>query len=337
MRSDGVTGRHRVAVLVIKGVIPFELGIPSRIFGCRFGGSRDPLYDVVTCAAVPGLVETDMDFPIVVERGPQTLATADTVIIPATHDQGPECTEGRLSDAMAEAFEHIRPGTRMVSICTGSYFLAAAGLLDGRPATTHWQHTDHFQRTYPKVKVDPEVLFVDDGDVLTSAGVGSGLDLCLHIVRRDHGTDVANRIARQCVVPPWRDGGQAQYIERPLPPPTAATTGPTRAWAMERLDQPLPLTELASHAGMSVRTFTRRFRDEVGVSPGQWLTRQRVEQARRLLESSDLTVDLIAHRTGFGTAASLRQHLHAVIGVSPMVYRRTFRPAAGPADFRAVS
>jgi transcriptional regulator GlxA family with amidase domain len=204
--------------------------------------------------------------------------------------------------------------------------LAAAGLLDGRPATTHWMHAGHFQRLYPRVRVDPDVLFVDDGDVLTSAGVGSGIDLCLHIVRRDHGANIANRIARQCVVPPWRDGGQAQYIERPLPEPATATTGPTRDWALERLDRPLPLTELAAHAGMSVRTFTRRFRDETGISPGQWLTGQRVELARRLLESTDMTVDQIARRAGFGTSASLRQHLGAVIGVSPMTYRRTFRP-----------
>jgi transcriptional regulator GlxA family with amidase domain len=326
-RSTATATRpHRVAVLAVDGVIPFELGIPARVFGCRFGGRREPLYEVVTCAARPGLVRTDMDFPIVVERGPEVLAEADTVVIPASHAGGPEYTEGRLSPELAGALARIRPGTRTVSICTASYVLAAAGWLDGRPATTHWAHAEHFQRLYPRVKVDADVLFVDDGDVLTSAGVGSGIDLCLHIVRRDHGAEIANRIARQCVVPPWRDGGQAQYIERPLPVPAVATTGPTRAWALERLDEPLPLTELAAHAGMSVRTFTRRFRDEAGVSPGQWLTGQRIELARRLLESTDLTVDQIARRAGFGTSASLRQHLGAALGVSPITYRRTFRP-----------
>ena len=176
-------------------------------------------------------------------------------------------------------------------------------------------------------RIDPDVLFVDDGDVLTSAGVAAGVDLCLHIVRRDHGSDIANEVARCCVVPPWRDGGQAQYIERPVPEPSATSTAPTRAWALARLAEPVTLADLAAHAGMSVRTFTRRFRDEVGISPGQWLIRQRVDRARHLLESSDLPVDLVAHRAGFGTGVSLRQHLHAAIGVSPQAYRRTFPPS----------
>lgn len=325
--NDAVKDRHRVAVLVTDGVIPFELGIPARIFGNTLGGRSAPLYDVVTCAAEPGLVQTDADFPVLVERGPEVLATADTVVVPASHwEAGPEFTDGRLSEPMAAAFERIRPGTRMVSICTGSYVLAAAGLLDGRPATTHWSSARHFQRLYPAVKVDPDVLFVDDGDVLTSAGVAAGVDLCLHIVRNDHGTEAANAVARRCVVPPWRDGGQAQYIERPIPEPSVATTAPTRVWALARLEEPLPLTELAGHARMSVRTFTRRFRDEVGMSPGRWLTLQRVELARRLLETTDLPVDRIAHQAGFGTSASLRQHLGSVLGVSPLAYRRTFQP-----------
>ncbi|MDT7583536.1 MAG: hypothetical protein QOE32_1086, partial [Pseudonocardiales bacterium] len=170
---------------------------------------------------------------------------------------------------LAAALAGIRPGTRIVSICTAAYVLAAAGLLDGRPATTHWRDAEHFQRTFPLVKVDPNVLFVDDGDILTSAGVAAGIDLCLHLVRRDHGSEVANQVARRCVVPPWRDGGQAQYIERPVPEPALSTTAATRAWALQRLDHPLPLPELASHARMSVRSFTRRFRAEVGLTPGQ--------------------------------------------------------------------
>jgi len=160
--------------------------------------------------------------------------------------------------------------------------------------------------------------------VLTSAGVASGIDLCLHLIRRDHGSEVANQAARSCVVPPWRDGGQAQYIQQPVPAPTAASTSATRAWALERLDQPLPLAELAAHAQMSVRTFTRRFRNETGLSPSAWLTRQRLDLARRLLETTDLPVDAVAHRAGFGTAVSLRQHLHSAIGVAPLAYRRTF-------------
>jgi transcriptional regulator GlxA family with amidase domain len=176
------------------------------------------------------------------------------------------------------------------------------------------------------VSLDPGVLFVDDGDVLSSAGVAAGIDLCLHLVRRDHGSDIANRAARRCVVPAWRDGGQSQFIERPVPEPTGTTTSATRAWALTRLEVPLDLADLASHASMSVRTFTRRFREETGVSPGRWLVRQRIEYARRLLESTDLPIDQVAGRAGFGTTASLRQHLHATVGVSPGHYRRTFRP-----------
>ncbi|MEU0478404.1 helix-turn-helix domain-containing protein [Streptosporangium sp. NPDC006013] len=324
---------HRVVMFAMDGVIPFELGIPPRIFGIARSPEGERLYEVLTCTADGAPVRTDADFSIAVDHGAEALADADTVVIPATHALGPVSTEGRLTRPMADAIALIRPGTRLVSICTAAYVLAAAGLLDGRPATTHWSHAEHFQKLFPQVRVNPDVLFVDDGDVLTSAGVAAGIDLCLHIVRRDHGTEVANRVARRCVVPPWRDGGQAQFIERPLPAPTVTTTAATRAWALERLHKPLPLSELAAHARMSRRTFTRRFRDEVGLSPGQWLILQRVELARQLLESSDLPVDGIALRAGFGTAASLRQHLQVVVGVSPLAYRRTFRPveaAPGP-------
>lgn len=176
----------------------------------------------------------------------------------------------------------------MISICTGAFALAAAGLLDDRPATTHWRHAERFRSLFPRVRLDPNVLFVDDGDILTSTGVTAGIDLCLHVVRRDHGSDVANWAARCCVTPPFRDGGQAQYIERPLPNPAGTTTAPTRAWMLENLTEPMDLAALAAHARMSVRTFTRRFREETGLSPAKWLTRQRVEHARRLLESTDL-------------------------------------------------
>ncbi|MFC8534592.1 GlxA family transcriptional regulator [Streptomyces sp. NPDC057249] len=321
---------HRIVVLALDGLLPFELGIPQRIFGRSLGteplNRGRKLYDVVTCSArPPGPVLTDADFSIVVEHGPEALATADTVVIPASYELGPVYTEGRLTDELAAAFAHIRPGTRMVSICTGSYVLAAAGYLDGRPATTHWASADHFQRLFPGVRVDPDVLFIDDGDVLTSAGVAAGIDLCLHIVRRDHGTAVANDVARRTVVPPHRDGGQAQYIQRPVPDTQLATTTTARAWALARLERPILLRDMARQESMSVRTFTRRFREEVGVSPVQWLTQQRVELARRLLESTDLSIDQVARDSGFGTSTSLRQHLQAALGVSPTVYRRTFR------------
>ncbi len=324
-------GRHKVAVFAMDGVIPFELGIPLRIFGAAQGQQDgEPLYEVVTCGLRPGPVETDADFPIVVEHGTRALAEADTVVVPASHELGQVYEEGRLTEELAAALDVIRPGTRMVSICTGSYVLAAAGLLDGRPATTHWTSAEHFQRLFPRVRVDPDVLYVDDGDVLTSAGVAAGLDLCLHIVRRDFGTAVANAVARRTVVPPHREGGQAQFIRRPLPDPQLASTERARVWALERLHEPLTLRQLAGREAMSVRTFTRRFREEVGLSPGQWLSQQRIERARQLLESTDLGVDQIARQAGFGTSASMRQHLHAVLGVSPTAYRRTFQTAARP-------
>ena len=328
MRKDLAKGRrepHRVAVLALDGVLAFELGIPARIFGMARDDADRHLYEVVTCGLRPGPVRTTSDFEVLVANGPEALAGADTVIIPASYEIGPAYDEGRLPEDVAEAFAYIRPGTRVVSICTAAFLLAAAGMLDGRPATTHWMSTERLQRLYPRVKVDPDVLFIDDGDVLTSAGVAAGIDLCLHIVRRDHGTEVANSVARRSVVPPWRDGGQAQYIERPLPPATSASTAPTRAWAADNLRHPIRLEEMAGHARMSVRTFSRRFREEVGQTPGQWLIGQRVELARRLLESTDLSADQIAGRAGFGTSASLRKHLHEALGVSPMAYRRTFR------------
>ncbi|PWK67329.1 transcriptional regulator GlxA family with amidase domain [Streptomyces sp. CG 926] len=326
--GSGTDGRHLVAVLALPGFPPFELGIPSRVFGSAVGEDGEGLYEVVVCTADGAPVLSDSGFTLQPAAGPEVLAAADTVIVPPTHAMPELALGGPLPPAVAAAIARIRPGTRLVSICTGSYVLAAAGLLDDRPATTHWNLAREFRRAYPRVRIDEDVLFVDDGDVLTSAGVSAGVDLCLHMIRRDHGVAVTNRAARMCVVPPWRDGGQAQYIDRPVPEPTVATTTATRAWALERLAEPVTLGELAAHARMSLRTFTRRFRDEVGMTPVQWLTAQRLELARHLLESSDLPVDLVAHRAGFGSANSLRQHMRSTLGVSPIAYRRTFQPAS---------
>ncbi|WP_020013742.1 GlxA family transcriptional regulator [Promicromonospora sukumoe] len=342
--------RHRVAVLIRPGFIPFELGIPHRIFGIARDAEHQPLYEVVTCTpGGPGLVRSDSDVLVQVEHGPEALETADTVVVPASHTSGPDGTdpaagEPRLEPELAAALARIRPGARLMSICTGAFVLAAAGLLDGRPATTHWLESERFRQLYPRVELDPDVLYTDDGDVLTSAGVASGVDLCLHVVRRDHGTAVAQDVARRTVVPPHRDGGQAQYIRRPVGIERAveraaasvtgaagsrgASTAAARAWALDRLDEPLTLSDLARHAAMSVRTFTRRFRDETGESPAQWLTRQRVEHARTLLETTVLPVEQVARRCGFGTAQSLRAHVTAALGVTPSAYRRTFRRAA---------
>ncbi|MEU9664663.1 helix-turn-helix domain-containing protein [Streptomyces bobili] len=313
--------RHpeRVVVLALDGVYPFELGMPSRILG-----AADGRYEVLTCTVDGAPVRTDADFTVGVEHGPEVLETAGTVVItPVSASR----VTADLPDEVAAALARIRPGTRIVSICTGAFVLAAAGLLDGRRATTHWQLADEFRRMFPRVDLDPDVLFVDDDPVLTSAGAASGVDICLHLIRKDHGSGLANTVARRCVVPPFRDGGQAQYIERPVPEAGATSTAGTRAWALRHLGEPLTLADLAAHARMSLRTFARRFHDEVGLSPGRWLIQQRVAHARHLLESSDLTVDQVAGRVGFATGASLRQHLHAAIGVSPQAYRKTFQTA----------
>ncbi|MGV9501237.1 GlxA family transcriptional regulator [Streptomyces sp. NPDC003642] len=327
--ADAGARPHRVVVLALDGLLPFELGIPHRIFGRPKDDRGRPLYEVLTCSVrPPGPVETDADFAIHVPHGPEALATADTVIVPASYELGPVFEQGVLTYELAAALAHLRPGTRLASICTGVYVLAAAGLLDGRPATTHWAQAEHLQRLFPRVRVDPDVLFVDDGDVLTSAGVAAGIDLCLHMVRRDHGTAVANEVARRTVVPPYREGGQAQFIALPVPDPQQASTTTARAWALGRLHEPIQLRDMAAQESMSVRTFTRRFREETGVSPGQWLTQQRVERARHLLESTDRSVDQVARDAGFGTAQSMRQHLQAALGVTPSAYRRTFRAGA---------
>jgi transcriptional regulator GlxA family with amidase domain len=325
--------RHRVAVLVRHGLLPIELGIPHRIMGIARSAADELLYEVVTCATAPGPgpVRTNVDFTVNVRHGPEALAEADTVIVPAAHERDATHDEGRLPPDLSDALARIRPGTRIASICTGAFVLAAAGLLDGRRATTHWAECERFARLYPRVLLDPDVLYTEErtdaGVILTSAGVASGIDLCLHMVRSDFGSAVANSVARRTVVPPHRDGGQSQFVERPVPRPRVHTTGRARAWALDRLDRPLTLRQLAERESMSVRTFTRRFRDETGMSPQRWLTQQRVERARQLLEESELPLDRIAEAAGFGTAASMRQHLGTALGVSPSTYRRTFRAA----------
>ncbi|MEV0157529.1 helix-turn-helix domain-containing protein [Micromonospora sp. NPDC050686] len=316
---------HRIAVLAVDDVVGLDLGTPAQVFGTARTDQGTPLYSIT--AATPGgrPVRSTAGFQVLPDHGLELLESADTVVVPGIH-AGPPLTDGTVEPAVAEALRaaHQR-GARIMSICTGAFVLAAAGLLDGRPATTHWAYANRFRRLHPGVDLDPDVLFIDDGPVLTSAGVAAGIDLCLHVIRTDHGSEVANRSARRCVVPPWRDGGQAQYIERPVPPKARNGTGATRDWARGRLHEPVALRDLAAHAGMSVRTFTRHFRSETGLSPAQWLAQQRADHARLLLETTDLTVDQIAHRSGFGTAAALRQQLQVRIGVSPSAYRRTFR------------
>jgi transcriptional regulator GlxA family with amidase domain len=320
-------GSHSVAILVLDGIVPFDLGSSTQILGTARDKSGHRLYSLRVCGAGP--VRSEHGFTITPDYGLEELATADTVVVPGVHSGGP-VEDGTLPAPVRDALQAAAArGARIVSICTGASVLAAASLLDGRPAATHWNWAEVISRLYPRVEWNFDVLFVDDGDVLTSAGVGAGIDLCLHIIRRDFGTEVANRAARRCVVPPWRDGGQAQFIERPVPAAAlGSATEPTRGWALDRLAEPVTLEDMAGHARMSVRTFTRHFRSETGLSPRQWLLRQRVAHAQLLLESTDLGVDTVARRSGLGSATALRQHLQATIGVAPTAYRRTFRQPA---------
>ncbi len=322
---------HRVVVLALDDFITLDLGIPGHVFRV----AEPPAdYEVLTCSPGGEPVRCRAGYSVQPDHDLSLLETADTVVVPGIHSGSP-LRDGTLQDDVREALRAARG--RKMSICTGAFVLAAAGILDGRPATTHWREAERFRRLFPSVRLDPDVLFVDDGDVLTSAGVAAGIDLCLHVVRRDHGSEVANRTARRCVAAPHREGGQAQFIERPVPDPAGQSTAPTRAWALTRLAEPTGLAELAAHARMSQRTFTRRFREETGLSPARWLVLQRVEHARHLLEATDLSVDEVARRSGFGTAVSLRQHLHASLGVAPLAYRSTFRGRAAAAQTSSAS
>jgi len=317
---------HRVAVLLLPPVVGFDAAIPPLLFSNATDADGNALYEVVTCGLTPGPVTATTGFAVVPEAGPEALESADTVVIPGTRFPSAR-TEGVLTPEVTEALARIRPGARLVSICTGAFILAAAGLLDGRRATTHWKFADDMRRLHPRVLIDENVLFVDDGDVLTSAGLAAGIDLCLHLIRSDHGAQVANAVARYCVVPPWREGGQAQFIDRHVPAPDHFSTATTREWALQHLDEELTVQRLARHAKMSARTFNRRFREETGQSPGMWIRQRRIDRARELLESRDLPVDEVARLSGLGTGGNLRHHLRRGMGISPSSYRKVYQGA----------
>jgi transcriptional regulator GlxA family with amidase domain len=317
--SKGSRQRHHVVVLGLDAVVPMDLAAPAQVFGYP---ELAP-YRLTLCGRGAGEIATTSGFAVVATHGLDALRTADTVIVPgfAPHTVVPHA--GVLAALRAA---HVR-GARIASICTGAFALAAAGLLDGRRATTHWLHAAELAATWPRVTVVPDVLYVhDEPDIVTSAGVAAGIDLCLHLVRVDHGAAVANVIARRIVVAPHRSGGQAQYIEAPLPGEriAAGSLEPTRAWLLERLDRALTVREMARHALVSERTFARRFVAETGTSPLRWLHAQRVLHARELLERTQLPVDEVARRSGFGTATSLRTHLGRALGTTPTAYRGTF-------------
>ncbi|MFW6203454.1 MAG: helix-turn-helix domain-containing protein [Actinomycetota bacterium] len=308
-----------VALAVADGTPLFELAAACEVFGVD-RGLADPWYDFMICgedgAEVGGWLRAGIRHSL------QALADADTVIIPSCRDAA-EPPPAALVDAVRAAH---RAGARVASLCTGAFVLAEAGLLDGRRATTHWAHTALLQDRYSAVRVDADVLYVDEGRVLTSAGKAAGMDLCLHLVRTDHGTAVANALARSLVVPPHRPGGQAQFIPAAVAHGRNHVLADLLPWALERLEQPLTVRDLARQAGMSARNLARHFTAVTGTSPLRWLVTQRVQRAQELLENSDLSVEQIASRTGMGTATTLRRHFSQRLGVTPETYRRTFRP-----------
>ncbi len=308
---------HRIAVLALDSVVAFDLSVPAQVFGHVDERER---YELRVCGAQAGPVASSTGFSIVAGHGPEALAWADTVIVPGVGDR-----TARRPDVVLQALRTADArGARIVSICTGAFVLAEAGLLDGRRAATHWQDAATLAQRHPAVEVDSDVLWVDDGQILTSAGVAAGIDLCLHLVRRDLGTEHANRIARRMVVAPHRAGGQAQFVDQPVAQPAGDSLAATCAWMLEHLGEPLTVAAMARHAARSERSFARHFLAATGTTPQRWLQAQRVLHARRLLEETDLPVEAVAQEAGFGTATSLRTHFARKTHTTPAAYRRAF-------------
>lgn len=310
---------HRVAVAAIEGAPIFEMAIPCEVFSSARNDLADPWYDARVCAP-RDRVRTQGGFALSTRYDLGTLPGADTVVVPAcanVHDRQPP----DLVDAVRAAYDN---GARIVSLCSGAFVLAAAGILDGRSATTHWRYADLLADRFPKVRVDASVLYTDDGNILTSAGVTAGLDLCLHLVRLDHGSAVANALAKRLVMPAHRPGGQAQYIDTAAPPADPETLGQLLDWARRHLDEPLTVAGLAAQANLSARTLIRRFHAVTGTTPMSWLLGVRINHSRELLETTTLPVSRIAERCGLGSPANFRHHFARVVGTSPSAYRRAF-------------
>ena len=317
---------HTVAIPVTAGLPLFELAVPCEVFGRARQDFPVPWwYRVQLCSTQNGPVRTAEGLTFDGALGLDELVRADTVIIPACADTQND-PPAALLEALREAY---RRGARIASLCTGAFTLAAAGLLDGRSASTHWMHADELARRWPNVRVEPNMLYTDEGQILTSAGVAAGLDLCLHIVRRDHGTQIANSLARRIVIPPHREGGQAQFIEHPMSINDSPHLGPFFDWARANLHKPLTVETLARRAHMSPRTFARRFRETTGTTPLQWLCTERVRLAQDLLENTDKSVDYIASLCGLGSAQVLRTHFTRINRVTPHEFRRMFRSGDG--------
>jgi transcriptional regulator GlxA family with amidase domain len=318
--------RRTVAVVVYDRLAVFEMAVPCEVFGIDRSAMGAPTYGLLLCASDPPPLRTsEGGFTVDTPYDLSHLPRADTLIMPAWRDVH-ETPPDHLLDALRAAYER---GTRIASLCSGAFVLAHAGLLDGKRATTHWMYAGLLAQMFPRIDVDPSVLYIDEGQILTAAGTAAGIDLCLHMVRQDHGAQAANLFARRMVVPPHRSGGQAQYVEAPLPPAVDEDPlGETMSWAVAHLDEPLTVQAMASHAHLSPRTFARQFLAMTGTSPVRWLLVQRVAAAQRILETADLTIDHVAQACGLGSAANLRLHFGRVVGTSPTAYRKTFRQRA---------
>jgi transcriptional regulator GlxA family with amidase domain len=317
------SNRLKIAVIAFDGITPFHLSVPCLVFGVRRGGSAAPTFELLVCAADKAPLRTTAGFDISTGFDLTAVDTADIVIVPSWHD---DCRGAPLALLEALCRAHER-GARVVGLCLGAFPLAEAGLLDGKTATTHWAWAHALSERYPRVKVDREVLYVDEGAVLTSAGVAAGLDCCLHLLRQLCGAEIANRVARQLVIAPHRQGGQAQFIERPLPLTSSdGRFAQVLEWVTKHLGQAHSIDSLAERAAMSRRNFTRHFRQATGTSFKQWLSNQRLAHAQWMLESSDASIEIVAQEAGFGSSLSLRQHFRTALRTSPSAYRRLFRP-----------
>ena len=351
---------RNVAVVVVNGFLPFEFGTICEVFGVDRTDDGLPSYDFAVVAGEPAPLRAHIDFTIQPSCGLERLEEADLIALPAVGDDrlsiyadpktrkapkipktrryrdpekrvpdrrppGPDAPREFPGDLLAALRRAVDRGARVLSVCSGAFILGEAGLLDGRRCTTHWRHAEELARRYPAAKVDPDVLYVDDDPVITSAGTAAGIDACLYLVRKEQGSRVANGIARRMVVPPHRDGGQAQYVDQPIAPSCDGTLRDLLEWLRAHLDQPLTVRQLALRANMSERTFARRFVQDTGTTPQRWLIGQRILLAQQLLEESDETVDAIADRAGFGNATALRHHFRAWRGTTPHAYRRLFR------------
>ena len=309
-----------VSALVLDGLAPFEFGVICEVFGIDRSADGVPNFDFKVCGLEAGKpVRTTVGASLTPDHDLSGLIGVDLVAVPAISG-----VNGYPQEALDALRAASAAGSIILTVCSGAFVAGAAGLLDGRSCTTHWMHADDLARRHPTAKVDRNVLYVDDGNLITSAGTAAGIDACLHLVRRELGSAVTNAIARRMVVPPQRDGGQRQYIDQPIPVRCSEGFAPQLDWILSNLHEPHTVTTLARRANMSARTFARRFVDETGTTPMQWVTDQRVLYARGLLEASDLDIDHIAERAGFGTATLLRHHFRRIIGVTPSDYRRNF-------------